>query len=62
MKKLMALVIVIIITITVILSSNYNYSSNLENSKDYAGVPPVKVPPLPPIPDARWILNLKFGV
>jgi uncharacterized protein YxeA len=53
MKKLMALLIVIIVTITVILSSNYNYSSNMDNSKNYAGVPPVKVPPIPPIRDAR---------
>ena len=55
MKKLMALLIVIIITITVILSSNYNYSSNLENSKDYAGVPPVKVPP-----SHRFLMHVEY--
>jgi len=48
MKKIMALLVIIIIAITFILSSNSNYSSNFENSQDYAGVPPVKVPPLPP--------------
>jgi hypothetical protein len=48
MKKLFALLLAIIVIITLIISSSSTTFENLDQSNEYAGVPPIVPPKLPP--------------
>ncbi len=48
MKKIMIGLIVLIITITIVISSSNVNFDRIDDFKNYAGIPPVKVPPIPP--------------
>ncbi len=53
MKKILVGLIILFITITLVISSNGVNLEGFDNSTEYAGVPPVKVPPIPPPVNGR---------
>ena len=52
MKKIVLLFVLVLLCVFVIASTVSSSWQNVENKSEYAGVPPVKVPPVPP-PDQR---------
>lgn len=52
MKKIIFLFILIFLCVLVISSTVSPSMQNIDQKSEYAGVPPVKVPPVPP-PDQR---------
>ena len=52
MKKNIIRIVVVIFCVTVLVSVISSQNLTNQNNVEYAGVPPVKVPPVPP-PDQR---------
>lgn len=52
MRNIIVSIVLLILAVTFIVSTISSHEINNQNTVEYAGVPPVKVPPVPP-PDQR---------